>query len=137
MALKNIDPKSNKAFLIICPCCQNQFNICGSCYTGHKYCSDGCRDWGYRENRIKANKKYSSSLEAKSDHCDRNRVYRQRVRDNKVAFKKSVMDKSSDQGPEEVKPFPTNEFCHVCGESIFFIKESLFENMELQFFDTD
>lgn len=137
MALKNTDTKFNKAFHIICPRCQNQFNVCGSCYTGHKYCSDGCRDWGYRENRKKANKKHSLSLESKRDHCDRNRVYRQRVRDNQVAVKKSVMDKSSDQRPEEVEPLPAIEFCHICGKRIFFGTELFFENLELQLFDTD
>lgn len=135
MALRKSEPKSNKAFLIICPCCQIRFGICRTCYTGNKYCSEGCRDWGYKINKKKANKTYSSSAEAKKDHCDRNRVYRQKLRDNQFIQKKSVMDKPSDEGPVAVKKGPAADFCQICGKSIPSAKESLIENMELQFFD--
>ncbi len=137
MALKNTDPKSTKAFLIICPCCQAQFGVCRSCYTGHKYCSDGCRDWGYRKNTKKANKKYSSSIEAKKDHCDRNRVYRQRLRNNQVIHINSVMDKPSDLRPDSLKTDPCRDACYICGREILFFQESVYEDLELQLFHSD
>jgi hypothetical protein len=76
-------------YILSCKCCDKTFVICKQCYRGHKYCSDSCRDVGYEEARVKARKKYNSSLEARLDHRDRNRKYRLN------SHEKTVMDKTS------------------------------------------
>ena len=118
---------------IICRSCQIRFSVCRACYRGHRYCSGGCRDFGYKECRKKANKKYASSAEAKNDHSDRNRVYRQRIRDKQIISKKSVMDKSSTIFSAQLNE--GFQSCALCGKALIFI-EDVDEDLDSQFFDS-
>ena len=87
-----------------------------------------------KENLKKAKRKYSSSIEAKLDHRDRNRVYRQRRRDGQGVTAKSVTDKSSAVPPAQIKTPFTSGYCIVCGRR-FILAGEPGENMELQFFN--
>jgi hypothetical protein len=54
------------------------FFICRSCYRGQRYCNDACRKKARREQLRQANRRYQRSSEARLDHRDRQRDYRQR-----------------------------------------------------------
>ena len=56
------------------------FYICNSCYRGHRYCGKTCRKKARREQRRRANQHYAQSEEARLDHRDRQREYRDRCR---------------------------------------------------------
>ena len=60
------------------------FYICGSCYRGQVYCGDGCRRRMRQEQRRRANRRYQQSEEARLDHRDRQRAYRERCRLRRV-----------------------------------------------------
>lgn len=53
-----------------CSCCGKMFCICRHCFRNHKYCSDECREAGYRENHRIAQKNYSSKEEIKKKHAE-------------------------------------------------------------------
>lgn len=67
------------------------FFICHSCYRGQAYCRDECRQKTRREQVRQANRRYQRSTEARLDHRDRQRDYRQR------RFRR-VTDQSSTNG---------------------------------------
>jgi len=71
--------------------CGMMFYICRSCDRGHRYCSDRCRLKARRQQRREANRRHQQSDEGRLDHCDRQRLYRQRIR----LRKKSVTDQGS------------------------------------------
>jgi len=52
---------------IYCKCCGCVFYICQSCYKGHQYCSQECKESGYRENHRKAQKRYQESTRGKKN----------------------------------------------------------------------
>ena len=60
--------------------CGAMFYICSSCYRGQVYCGDRCRQKARRQQRRLANRRYQQSEEARLDHRDRQRDYRQRCR---------------------------------------------------------
>ena len=62
------------------PGCGLVFYICNSCYRGQAYCGERCRQKARREQRRRANHRYQQSEEARLDHRDRQRDYRQRCR---------------------------------------------------------
>ena len=64
--------------------CGLVFYICNSCYRGQVYCGDGCRHRMRREQRCRANRRYQQSEEARLDHRDRQRDYRERCRLRRV-----------------------------------------------------
>ena len=66
------------------PDCGLVFYICNSCYRGHRYCGDSCRKKARREQRRRANRRYRQSLEARLDHRDCQRAYRERCRRRRV-----------------------------------------------------
>ncbi len=66
------------------PDCGLVFYICNSCYRGHRYCGKPCRKKARREQRRRANRRYRESLEARLDHRDCQRAYRERCRRRRV-----------------------------------------------------
>jgi len=50
--------------------------MCKSCYRGHRYCSGECRKHGYARVRREARRRHEESQEARLDHRDRQRRYR-------------------------------------------------------------
>ena len=58
--------------------CGVMFFVCHSCYRGHAYCTEECRQMTRREQVRQANQRYQQSIEARLDHRDRQRDYRQR-----------------------------------------------------------
>ena len=58
--------------------CGVMFFICHSCYRGQAYCNDACRRKMRREQLRRANRRYQETTEARQDHRDRQRDYRQR-----------------------------------------------------------
>ncbi len=121
---------------IVCSICALIFRVCRSCFKGHKYCSADCKVIGYRLCSRRANRKYDSSIEAKLDHRDRSRSYRERVRNGQLNSIQNVTDKSSAPASSLVEHLWRDSCCIVCGRP-FAIPENLNENLELQFFDTD
>lgn len=101
---------------IYCSYCGSCFFVCSSCYRGHKYCSSKCRSAGYEEKRRLAHHKYNSSLEAKLDHRDRQRIYRSNSQKSKI-LNQFVLDKTSNQSPNQLdEDIPSQEqYCLVCG----------------------
>ena len=66
------------------PGCGLVFYICNSCYRGHRYCGDSCRDQARQQQLRLANWLYQQSKEARLDHRDRQREYRERCRLRRV-----------------------------------------------------
>jgi len=111
--------------LLTCKQCSKTFVICKSCYRGHKYCSDQCKETGYKYCRDSAREKYEQSVEAKLDHRDRSKRYRNNLQ-NSVTYKSSkvqstpVLTNSCNKlkvAFEEIKSSPG--VCIVCRKTIF------------------
>ena len=66
------------------PGCGLVFYICNSCYRGHRYCGDSCREKARGEQLRLADQRYRESEEARLDHRDRQREYRERCRHRRV-----------------------------------------------------
>ena len=62
------------------PHCGLVFYICNSCYRRQVYCGDSCRDKARQQQLRRANQLYGQSEEARLDHRDRQREYRERCR---------------------------------------------------------
>ena len=62
------------------PDCGLVFYICNSCYRRQAYCGKTCRKKARREQRRLADQRYRGSEEARLDHRDRQREYRERCR---------------------------------------------------------
>lgn len=60
--------------------CGVMFFVCRSCYRGHAYCCEACRQKARRQQLRAANRRHQQSPEGRSDHRDRQRDYRQRAR---------------------------------------------------------
>ena len=95
--------------------------MCKSCYRGHKYCSDPCREAGYARVRREARVRFEKSQEAKLDHCDRSRRYRESHR--------GVTDKGSGLRPKllcnspekhlNLTILPARSACIGCGKEVW------------------
>ncbi len=68
------------------PGCGAIFYICRSCYRGQAYCGDRCRQKARREQLRRATQRYQQSEEARLDHRDRQRDYRERCRLRRVGI---------------------------------------------------
>ena len=62
------------------PDCGLVFYICNSCYRRQAYCGETCRDKARGEQLRLADQRYRETEEARLDHCDRQRAYRERCR---------------------------------------------------------
>ena len=62
------------------PDCGLVFYICNSCYRRQAYCGKTCRKKARREQRRLADQRYRKTKEARLDHRDRQREYRERCR---------------------------------------------------------
>jgi hypothetical protein len=121
--MKIILMKSLLGFVLSCKCCQKSFVICKSCYRGHCYCSESCREAGYALAKKKARKTYDQSPEAKLDHRDRSQRYRQNL------SQKTVTDKGSKNSSlrvsqhlhlhKELQDLPDEGFCIACGKQVW------------------
>ena len=121
--MKIILMKSLLGFVLSCKCCQKSFVICKSCYRGHCYCSQQCRELGYALAKRKARHVYEQSHEAKLDHRDRSKRYRKNISE------KIVTDKGSKISPlrvsqhlhphEELQNLPEKGFCISCGKQVW------------------
>ena len=67
---------------ILCGCCRMIFHMCRSCYRGQVYCSEECRDSGYRRNHREAQRKYRSTEKGRQSHCDAERRRRMNASEN-------------------------------------------------------
>jgi len=100
--------------------CGQMFFICLSCYRGQTYCSRECRQKSRREQLRQANRRYQQSWEARLDHRDRQRQYRQRrfcrVTDQSSPVPYSCRRISRARLGESTPP-AAEEFCAVCPPS--------------------
>ena len=76
---------------LLCRRCRGVYTICRSCYRGHAYCGDLCRDESRLEQKRASNKRYRESPEGRLDNRDRVRRFRARKR----AELANVMDQGS------------------------------------------
>jgi hypothetical protein len=111
------------------------FFICRSCYRGQAYCSAACRQKTRREQLREGNRRYQQTIEARLDHRDRQRDYRQRrlsgVTDQSSAVGCSwgrlsrALVKPESKSPTAEKPDDLSQrtwrerfrriFCIICG----------------------
>lgn len=75
--------------------CRQAFYICRSCDRGQRYCSEECHERSRRRQRRQANRLHQLSPEGRLDHRDRQRLYRQRLRE-------SVTDQGSEESSSSV-----------------------------------
>ena len=66
------------------PDCGLVFYICNSCFRGHRYCGKTCRNKARQQQLRLADQHYRRSKEARLDHRDRQREYRERCRLRRV-----------------------------------------------------
>jgi len=59
-----------------CRGCGQMFAIHRSCWRGHEYCGEACREAGRREVKRQARARYQRSPLGRLDHRDRNRAHR-------------------------------------------------------------
>ena len=71
------------------------FYICRSCDRGQRYCSEACQERSRGRQRRQSNRLHQSSPEGRLDHRDRQRLYRQRLRE-------SVTDQGSEENSSSV-----------------------------------
>ena len=81
-----------------CVGCQSLFLICRSCYHGHTYCSDDCRNPARASQLREIRAAHQASPGGRKDHRDRNRELRKRDRElrKRAASITSVMDQGSE-----------------------------------------
>ncbi len=116
-------------FVITCRQCQSRFYICKSCFRGHVYCSPTCKKIGYSARQRIARKKHASSLEGKLDNADRNKKYRQKIKQNNVTDKTSKKLKV-DLQQLKISLQQKNFICIACKKQ--FIKGHYFYERSLQ-----
>ena len=63
---------------IICACCGVRFAVCKSCYCGQVYCSDQCRESGYREKSRLRQRKFRKTEKGKQRHAEDERKRRRK-----------------------------------------------------------
>lgn len=103
----------------MCAFCGSTFLICKSCFRGQRYCSDECRVSGYKIVQKRARQKHEKSVEARLDHRDRQKRYREK--------QKNVTDQSSNRTKNLIKDLniiliPEKQFefiCIICKRSLF------------------
>lgn len=99
---------------ITCQWCGQSFFICQSCWRGHAYCSNSCRDLGYQRCKKKRQDKYR-----KSDKGKETRSRAERKRNLRQSSKKSG-DAGSNPTPHVLtsllKQSSREPCCHFCGK---------------------
>jgi hypothetical protein len=85
--------------------CGMTFYLCRPCDRGQRYCSERCRQKARREQRRVANRRHQDSVEGRLDHRDRQRRYRERLRQVCVTDQSSIGRRSSATMPvQESEP---------------------------------
>lgn len=79
---------------ICCRTCLFKFWICRSCYRCHRYCSLVCKIIGRARSLKISKKKFEQSIEAREDHRDRQRAYRERMKDKVSKSNGTVTEQS-------------------------------------------
>ena len=106
---------------IQCKFCHIQFFLCRSCYRGHAYCSDECRNQAETEAHRKAQSKYRTSQKGRTANKIAQR--QRRIKTNK----KTVADRASIKPIENDILNPTiinsKAKCHFCGKKGIIISE--------------
>lgn len=110
------DQKKNEEVLLLeieCKRCHKLFYICRSCYHGHVYCGDSCRNQSKREAHRKAQSKYRKSKKGK--RANKLGQRRRRIKINK----KTKADRGTKRinFPDILKPdfFIKEPKCCLCG----------------------
>jgi hypothetical protein len=104
---------TGEGYEIQCRFCSKVFWICRSCYRGHQYCSEACRYSGRRESQRLSRRKHQQSPEGRADHCDRQRAYRNRLKEKGTVMEQSIgTAQTSVQALMEFKS--TRQSCCIC-----------------------
>jgi len=83
-----------------CRYCKQVFFICRSCDRGHAYCSEHCREEGYKRTRRAARAKHQSTKEGRDDHRERQKEHRRRLK-NRVTDQTSQAAEASGKVKKE------------------------------------
>ena len=110
-------------YVLGCKTCQKIFVVCRPCYRGQKYCSTVCRSSGYASARKAARQKFEKTIEAKLDHRDRSKRYRQNVKQKSVTDKSSPQIRSNVFTPQsshlKLNQLPQLAYCLHCGKEVW------------------
>jgi len=114
--------------------CVKMFFICRPCYRGQAYCSDPCRRQMRLQQQREANRRYQADPEVRQDHCNRQREYRNRLRESCLRDPSSTIDcgwgaiseplvktEPESRQPEEPHDRPKSTSCddgEYCGPSL-------------------
>ena len=102
---------------IFCKHCQTPFYMCRSCFRGHIYCSDQCRNEAFIKTRRISQSKYRTSKKGRKKH----RLYEQNRRriGRPKKNKKTMADETTRPYQFRVISFPvspgTKPKCSFCG----------------------
>jgi hypothetical protein len=93
----------DEIYKLTCPRCQRQFQLCGSCFRGHRYCSRECSQAGREESKRRARHRYGSSPRGRQKACERQRRHRVRARRD-AAETASASEGVTDQSSHPSRP---------------------------------
>lgn len=116
----------NCARLYNCARCRKQVLICRDCDRGNIYCAPACAQSARSASQRRAGQRYQSSRRGRHHHADRQRRYRQRLKE-KVTHQGSPADSAGALLPVELRrrwnpavslSLPPNDIiqCHGCGQ---------------------
>ena len=110
-------------YVVSCKTCHKIFVICKPCFRGQKYCSASCRSAGYSHARKLARQRYEQTIEAKLDHRDRSKRYRDSLKKKNVTDKSSInfgpIVSTSQSTHLELNQLPQLAYCHHCGNEVW------------------
>jgi hypothetical protein len=118
------------ARLFNCARCKRQVIICTLCDRGNVYCGLICSRRSRMQNHRIANQKYQNSLKGRLKHAQRQRRYRQRLKEkvtDQGSFDLPPNDllSSKPKGERKVQPVGLM-YCHFCGKPcLLFLRTDL------------
>ena len=106
---------------IQCRRCGLIFYLCRSCWRGHAYCSDPCRQAARKENRRAAQRRYRQTEKGREAHRQGERRRRMKKSKKTVDDRGTTLESSRDNVP--IKSSGAEIRCHFCGSYGVVVKD--------------
>lgn len=131
------EAKKKNLIQICCRQCGLYFSVCRKCYRGQAYCSDSCRNIGYRRLHRDAQKRYRKKKKGRQSHRDAERRRRWKLWE-KSQRKENCLNNRKDTGKSLKQRTPLfvkeealkmkkhvgeNSHCYFCGQAGIIVKK--------------
>jgi hypothetical protein len=129
--------KKKELIQICCRQCGLYFSVCRKCYRGQAYCSDSCRNKGYRRLHKDAQKRYREKKMGKQKHREAERRRRWKIWE-KNQKKENCLKNRTDTGKSLMQSTPLfvkevtlkkkkrvgeKAYCYFCRQGGIIVKE--------------